>query len=64
MKETPLTEGNAGIVDEVRSSVVTAPEIAFDRIVAACLELEWQIKPRISPRGGRVAREPENGESD
>ncbi|OTP73943.1 hypothetical protein PAMC26510_17455 [Caballeronia sordidicola] len=41
-----------------------APAIAFERIVSACLDLEWQIKPRISPRGGRVAREPEHGEVD
>jgi hypothetical protein len=42
----------------MRMHEIDAPAIAFNRIVAACLDLEWQILPRVAQRG-KVAREPD-----
>ncbi|QIN60912.1 hypothetical protein SBC1_08910 [Caballeronia sp. SBC1] len=41
-----------------------APAIAFERIVAACLELEWQIMPRVYQRSVKAVREPAEEKSD
>ena len=47
MKEIPLTQGR------VESDSTSA--IAFSRIVAACLDLEWQILPRVAQRGAKAS---------
>ena len=41
-----------------------APAIAFDRIVIACLEMEWQILPRVAQRVGKAVRELDEDKSD
>lgn len=58
MKEIPFTQGKVAIVDgdEQRATFERAPAIAFNRIVVACLDLEWQILPRVYQR---VAMNPE-----
>jgi hypothetical protein len=32
-----------------------APSVVFSRIVAACLDLEWQIMPRAVQRGVKAS---------
>lgn len=49
---------------ESDSTAPDAPAIAFARIVAACLEMEWQIMPRVAQRGVKVARELDEEKSD
>jgi hypothetical protein len=43
------------IEDVLQVESDSAPANAFERIVAACLDLEWQIMPRLAQRGVRAS---------
>ena len=45
VKEILLTQCNVSTADDAGPG--DAPTLVFDRIVAACLDLEWQIMPRV-----------------
>lgn len=47
------------IEDVLQVESDSAPANAFERIVAACLDLEWQIMPRVAQRAVKAVREPE-----